>query len=321
MSRNLVVVLPTLTPRHRETIAAAARRLGIAPAFFPDAQSALPALQEAEIVFGAGPALTQNAPKLRWFCTPQAGVNQYLAADAFASPDAVMTNSSGAYGTTIAEHIVMVTLELMRRQPEYNEIVARRAWTRNLPIRSIRDSRVTLLGTGDIGREAAIRLRAFSPRRIVGVNRSGRALGEPFDAAHPVSRLDELLPATDLLITSLPGTADTEHLLDERRLSLLPADAFLVNVGRGSVVDQDALEKLLRAGHLAGAALDVFEQEPLPPSDTLWTCPRLLITPHAAGNMTLPYTVDRIVALFLENLENYAAGRPLARLVDRSLGY
>lgn len=321
MSMHLVVVIPTLAPRHREAIAAAARRLDCEVSFFPDAETALPALREAEIVFGAGPALTRNAPKLRWFCTPQAGVNQYLAADAFASPDAVMTNSSGAYGTTIAEHTVMVTLELMRRQPEYTAIAARREWTRDLPVHSIRDSRVTLLGTGDIGREAAIRLRAFSPKRLVGVNRSGRALGEPFDAAYPVGRLDELLPETDLLVLSLPGTADTERLLDERRLSLLPADAFLVNVGRGSAVDQAALERLMRAGHLAGAALDVFEREPLPPEDTLWSCPRVLITPHAAGNMTLPYTVDRIVALFLENLDNYAAGRPLARLVDRSRGY
>jgi phosphoglycerate dehydrogenase-like enzyme len=109
-------------------------------------------------------------------------------------------------------------------------------------------------------------------------------------------------------------------MMDSRRLGLLPDNALLVNVGRGTVVDQRALEKELRAGRLY-AALDVFEQEPLPPEDSLWDCPNLLMAPHVAGNMTLPYTRDRIVELFLEDFENYCAGRPLARRVNLGKGY
>ena len=104
--------------------------------------------------------------------------------------------------------------------------------------------------------------------------------------------------------------------MNGRRLALMPKDAFLVNVGRGSAIDEAALLAQMRSGHLSGAALDVFATEPLPSDSPLWDCPRLLITTHVAGNMTLAYTVDRIVGMFLENFGNYCAGNPLSHLVD-----
>ena len=321
MTGKMIVVLPNLNAAHREQIFSAAQLHGFEADFFEDAAAALPFLSDAEIIFGNAPELARHAPRLRWLCTPFAGVDRFAEPGAFLSPDAVLTNSSGAYGVTIAEHIVMVALEMMRRQAEYNEIVSRREWVRNLPVRSIKNSRITLLGAGDIGQEAAIRLRAFSPARVWGVNRSGKNPGGMFDQVFAIDHLDDLLPQTDLLILSLPGTPETTHIMNEKRLALLPRDAFLINVGRGNAVDEQALQVLLRSGHLAGAALDVFQQEPLPRDSTLWTCPRLLITPHVAGNMTLPYTVDRIVALFLEDFENYCAGRPLLRQVDLKKGY
>ena len=109
--------------------------------------------------------------------------------------------------------------------------------------------------------------------------------------------------------------------MDGRRLALLPRDAYLVNVGRGSAIDEAALIDLMRGGHLSGAALDVFAHEPLSPQDPLWDCPRLMITPHVAGNMTLGYTVDRIVEMFLEDFDRFCAGQPLRHLVDRKKGY
>lgn len=320
MSRKLVTVIAVLEPAHRAEIAEAAEKHGFDALFFESDAEAADALRDAEIVFGQSAALAKNSPKLRWLCTPSAGVNQFQGENVFVSPGAVLTNSSGAYGVTIAEHTVMVILEILRRQSNYSAIVSRRKWERGLPVRSIRGSRVTLLGTGDIGQECAVRLRAFGPSSLCGVNRGGSNPGNLFDRAVPADRLDTLLPRTDLMIISLPGTAETYHMLDARRLSLLPDGALVVNVGRGSVIEQPALEKELRAGRLY-AALDVFEQEPLPEGDTLWQCPNLLITPHIAGNMTLPYTRDRIVELFLEDFENYCAGRPLARAVDLKRGY
>ncbi|MBQ6373801.1 MAG: D-2-hydroxyacid dehydrogenase [Clostridia bacterium] len=320
MSKKIVADVPEMTAAHREAIAAAAKARGYEAVFPGDRAEAVAASADAEIIFGMRMSLPKAAPQLRWLCVPSAGVDYCVADDVYANPDAVLTNSSGAYGVTIAEHTVMVALELMRRQMEYTDIVDRRSWERQLPVHGIIGSRVTLLGTGDIGREVCARLRPFRPARIVGVNRSGRDPGG-FDRVVPLSGLDALLPETDLLVMSLPGTPETAGLMDERRLRSLPADAFIVNVGRGSAIDQKALERLMREGHLAGAALDVFVTEPLPPEDTLWSCPRLLITPHCAGNMTLPYTLDRIVAMFLEDFENYCEGRPMKRLVDRKRGY
>ena len=321
MSKKMVVVLPNLIDAHRKEILSAAMAHGYDVCFFDSAASALPALADAEIVFGQSEQLARHAPQLRWLCTPSAGVNQFAAPGAFPAQNALLSNSSGAYGVTIAEHIIMVTLEMMRRRAQYNDIVSQRDWVRDLPIHSIKNSRITLLGTGDIGQETALRLRAFGPRRIWGVNRSGRNPGSMFDEVFPAEQLDDLLPSTDLMILSLPGTPETDGIMNDKRLSLLPRDAYLVNVGRGNALDERALEALLRSGHLSGAALDVFGQEPLPKNSSLWACPRLMITPHIAGNMTLPYTVERIVSLFLEDFENYCAGRPLLRLVDREAGY
>ena len=319
--KKIVIDIAQLTPRHRRAIAERAAQRGYEARFCPDEAQALAQAADAEILFAANPALAGVARELKWLCVPSAGVEPYVPRGIYARPEALLSNSSGAYGVTIAEHIVMVTLEMMRRQQEYTALMAARGWRRDLPVRSIRGSRVTLLGTGNIGQEAARRLSAFGPERIVGVNRTGAAPEGPFDGVVPLDGLDALLGETDLLVMSLPGTPETAGIMDARRLELLPKDAFLVNVGRGSAIDQGALIRLMRGGRLSGAALDVFEVEPLPPQDALWDCPRLLITPHCSGNMTLGYTVDRIVELFLEDFDNYCEGRPLLRRVDLALGY
>ena len=155
---------------------------------------------------------------------------------------------------------------------------------------------------------------------MTGVSRSGRANAD-FDAVHPVTELDQLLPETDLLFMSLPSVSDTVNILNADRMALLPKGAYVVNVGRGTAIDQDALIAALDSDHLAGAALDVVVPEPLPADHPLRKARNLLLTPHVAGNMTLGYTCERNVQLFCENLENYAAGRPMHHLVDRRKGY
>ena len=318
-NRTLVVVIPDLTGEHKNAIAAAAQKEGFQCAFYNSAEEAGEAAETAEIIFSPSVELARCAKKLRWQCTPYAGADLFRPG-VFASSEAVLTNSSGAYGVTIAEHILMVTLEIFRRQQEYTEITRQRTWGRTLPVRSICGSRVLLAGTGDIGQEAARRLRAFRPASLKGVNTTGKNPGELFDECVPAECFDRLLPETDLLIMSLPGTEKARHFMDAGKLSLLPDGAVIVNVGRGNSIDEAALESELRAGRLY-AALDVFKKEPLPQDSTLWDCPHLLLTPHVAGNMTLPYTVERIVGLFLENFHRYCAGLPLQRRVDPERGY
>lgn len=317
---NLVVVLPNLGAVHRRQIAEAAQGKGFHVSFFESTAESLPALQEAEIILGQDGNLAKNAPKLEWICTPSAGVNQFTGDGIFASPGAVLTNSSGAYGVTIAEHTIMMLLSLLRRRLDYDGIVARREWKRDLPIRSIRDGRFVLAGTGDIGQEIAIRLRAFGPKSVIGINRGGKNPRGLFDKVVPISEWESLLPEADALILSLPGTPETTRLLGRKQLGLLQDGASVINVGRGTVVDQGALYDELRTGRLS-AALDVFEAEPLSKNDPLWECPNLILTPHIAGNMTLPWTVQRIVDLFLEDLDHYAKGEPLCRQISLKKGY
>ena len=319
MNRKIAVVVPNLTESHREKIRAAAEGHGFEIRFLHGPKADPAFLNEAEIIFGHLPETARSAPALKWMCTPFAGVDQFSGIP-FANPEAMLSNSSGAYGVTIAEHTVMLLLNILRRQGEYRQIVAERKWKRDLKVRSIRDSRVTLLGTGDIGRETAVRLRAFSPAGICGVNRSGKNPGECFDRILTTDSWETVLPETDLLIISLPGTREAFHMVGEKQLGLLPDGAVIINVGRGSVVDQQALVRELQSGRLY-AGLDVFEQEPPAKDDPVWEIPNLLITPHTAGNMTLAYTVNRIVDMFLEDLDRYCDGQQPEHLVDRGRGY
>ena len=320
MSRKLAVYEPFLEKRHKEKMRAAAEKHGFEVRIVDNPEEERAFLTECEVVFGHLPEIARTSTALKWICTPFAGVDQFLKPGAFANPEAMLSNSSGAYGVTISEHVIMMLLDILRRQPEYRRIVANHEWKRDLLIRSIKDSRITLLGTGDIGLETARRLKAFLPACINGVNRSGQNPDNCFDRILTQDAWEQILPETDVLIISLPGTKKSFHMVGERQLALLPDGAVIINVGRGSVIDQEALIRELKSGRLQ-AGLDVFEKEPLEKDNPVWELPNLLITPHTAGNMTLAHTVNRIVEMFLEDLDAYCAGQMPKRLIDRTRGY
>ena len=323
MSRDICVYLEFLTPAHKAQIEKAARETGFSVHFFDldQFEEARACLQHCEVLYAHDLALLKAAPaSLQWYCCSFAGVDIYCKAPSvFANPQCLLTNSSG-YGVTIAEHVVMVTLMLLRRMPEYEAVVRRHSWSRQLPIRSIRDNEFTILGTGNIGTNVAQRLRGMGAAKITGLSRSGRPSAD-FDQVLPISRLDEVLPETKILVMALPSTPETENILSRERIALLPPEAYVINVGRGTALDQDALTEALNSRRLAGAALDVMVPEPLPPDHPLWNARNLILTPHVSGNMTLGYTCDVNVEMFCRDLANYAAGRPLVNLVDRTLGY
>ncbi|MBR6472402.1 MAG: D-2-hydroxyacid dehydrogenase [Firmicutes bacterium] len=320
MARKLVVSIKNITEEQRNMIREAAAEAGWTAEFFEKEKDALEAARDAEVVFADSARYAFDAPKLKWICSPSAGVDHFTGSRRFRESGVMLSNSSGAYGVTIAEHIVMVTLIMLRRLPEYQEKVADKKWYRGFAIRSIKNSRVTVIGTGDIGRETAKRFRAFSPTRITGVNTSGMDDSGSFDEVIGADKLEAILPKTDILIMAIPGTAETRHLMDADRLRLLPEGALIVNVGRGSTIEEDALIAELKAGRLR-AALDVFTKEPLDIDSEVWDCPNLLITPHVAGDMLLPYTVERIVGLFLEDFKRYVRGEMPERAVDINKGY
>lgn len=325
MSREICVCQEFLTGQHRARIQQAADRAGFTVHFFnmEQLEEAKACVQRCEVLYAHDLGLAKAAPaSLQWYCCSFAGVDPYCGADpVFANPDCLLTNSAGAYGVTISEHLIMTTLMLMRRMPEYGEVVARRGWSNQLAVRSIRGAAFTLLGTGDIGATFAQKVKLLGAASVTGVNRSGKRPAADFDRVFPISRLEEVLPDTHVLVMSLPGTPETAGILSRERIALLPEDVLVLNVGRGAAIDQPALVEALNAGRIAGAALDVMTPEPLPAEDPLWTAKNLVLTPHVAGNMSLGYTCDRTVDMFCENLARYAAGEPLEHLVDRKRGY
>ena len=323
MSRNICIYQEFLTNAHKAQIQKTAEEAGFVPHFFTldQFEEAKACVQDCEILYAHSPELLRAAPAaLKWYCCSFAGVDPYCKDPSiFANPDCVLTNSN-VYGVTIAEHVVMVTLMLLRRMPEYEEIVRNRSWSNQLPIRSIRDNEFTILGTGNIGVNVAERVRGMGAAKVIGLSRSGKP-HPAFDEVHPIADLDKVLPDTKILVMALPGTAETIHILDRARIALLPKDACVINVGRGTAVEQEPLIEALNSGRIAGAALDVMDPEPLPQDHPLWSAKNLILTPHVSGNMTLGYTCDTNVAMFCEDLKNYAAGKPLNGFVDRAKGY
>ena len=318
---KILVINNMLEQKHLEQIKSVADSLGH-EVFFYTAEAEIPQNNfDADIIYGFAPSIVKTSKNLKWLCVPWAGVDSLMVPGYFANEDCLLTNAAGAYGVSIAEHMIAVSLVMMRRLDQFMAETRAGQWKLPRAQKSLKDCRITVLGTGDIGSTFAKRAKAFEPASIVGVCRSGKSSQPIYDKVLPVSQLDEILPETDLLAMSLPATAETRGILSRERLALLPEGSYIVNVGRGSAIDENALADALESGHLAGAALDVFQTEPLPEGNRLWKTKNLLITPHVAGNMTLAYTKDRNVAMFLEDLSNFTKGEPLHYLVDKKLGY
>lgn len=318
---KVLVINSQLEQKHFDLISSTAERLGAKVAFYKT-EAEIPKCDfDADIIYGFAPSIVKTSKTLKWLCVPWAGVDSLMVPGYFANEECLLTNSAGAYGVSIAEHMIAMALIMMRRLNEFLEETGNGLWFSPRPQKSLKDCRITVLGTGDIGTTFAKRVKAFEPADIIGVCRSGKSEAAVYDKVLPVSELDSVLPETDLLAMSLPATEETKGILSRPKIELLPEGAYIINVGRGSAIDENALADNLDNGHLAGAALDVFQTEPLPQGDRLWHTKNLLITPHVAGNMTLPYTKQKNVEMFLEDLNNFIEGKPLKYLVDRKLGY
>ena len=322
--KKIAVYTSFMTDIYRQKIDETAEAAGFAADYYDSTQGTKELethLEEYEIIFGhIAPALLKGAKNLNWLCSDFAGIEGYLDEAVWPHPGCLLSNASGAYGPTISEHIVMLALMLLRRMPEYQTALARREWPYYAPIRSINGSHVVMLGTGDIGSHTARRMKALGAT-VTGVCRSGKSAEPAFDRVLPISELDSVLPMADLLILALPATSETVGILSRERIARLPPAAYVINVGRGSAVDQEALVEALQARCLAGAALDVMVPEPLPADHPLWECPNTILTPHVSGNMSLGLTCDLDVEMFCRDLAHYAAGEPLEHLVDRARGY
>ena len=219
--RKIAVMEDFLTPERRKKVLDTAEKCGFAVDFYGRGAAPAQGLEQYEIIYGwCNPQDLKRATGLKWYCCGFAGVDQLSDDSLYASPDVVLSNSSGAYGLTISEHILMVTLMLLRRE-----------WVSELPMRSIYGSRITVLGAGDIGTNFARRAKALGAGHICGVSRSGRNPDPAYDRMLPQEQLDQVLPETEILVMALPSVADTVGILSRERIALLPRDAIVVNVG------------------------------------------------------------------------------------------
>ena len=315
-----------LSDANKQQMCSVAEECGFEMGFFDSSAEAAGKISDAEVVYCDEGELLREMPRLRWCHSISAGVGHFLKSGAFDRGDVMLTNSSGAYGLAISEHIIMVTLLLMRRMPEYFKVVEERGWTRDLKIRSIKGSVIAIAGTGNLGQNAAKRFKALGAKKVIGFSRSGSSR-EFFDEVFRIDEFEAVISSNseedqiDALVLCVPGTSDSEGLLSAERIAVLPEKAFVINVGRGAVIDQEALIEALNDGRIAGAALDVMYPEPLPADHPLWTARNCIITPHISGDMGLPETIDITVNIFCENLKRYAEGKELTNLIDVNAGY
>lgn len=321
MSKTIAIHISFYNDRWEKAITEGVRALGYEPRFINTDDVALADIQDCEILFGMfPPELLAQCPKLRWLQCSFAGVDKYTKPGTFASTDVVLTNASGAYGITIAEHMICVLLMMMRRMPEYQALIAGRGWKILGDIRSIYDSTVTIVGMGDIGSNFGRRLKAMGAT-VRGVRRTAQPTPDWCDEAYTIDRLCEAVKGADVVAFCLPGTGSTRNMLSRQVLEAMDQDTYVINVGRGTAVDQQALYDALKSGKLAGAALDVADPEPLPQDHFLWDAPNLLLTPHVSGNMSLAKTCQLVIDIFLRNLEHWTKDEALEHVVDIGQGY
>ena len=307
----LILVTVPINDAHRQRILSAA---GDCPVIFGQPGEIPPEKwREAHILFGNAPKdFLKNAPRLKWMQLNSAGADAYVA-PGILPDDALLTTAVGAYGLSVSEHMLTMLMSMNRHFPQYEINQTRGLWKEEGQVRSIEGSVILCLGCGNIGGDFARKVKALGAYTI-GVRRNVGNCPDYFDEMHPFSALDELLPRADVAAISLPLTPETKHLLNEKRLMLMKKDATILNIGRGPIVDTEALLKVMGQGRLF-ACLDVTDPEPLPPDHPLWTQDRVLITPHVAGRFFLPETLNRIVGIFCDNLKAYLAGQSLRNIM------
>ncbi len=313
--RCTVAVLNSLADSHVAMIAAVDPRIRVVRV--TDRTTWRSEATDAEIIMGFRPLRdgVLRSQHLRWVHAIGAGVEN-LCQDV-AGTEIQVTNSH-IHGDAIADHVFAFILAHTRRLREAHDFQTARRWVhRELIGTPLAGRTIGVLGLGAIGASVARRAVAFG-MRVVGTKRRPQPI-PGVERVLPPEEIDAVLREATVLALTLPLTPATRGILGARELALLPEGAFVVNIGRGGQIDEAALLAALRSGRLAGAGLDVFADEPLPADSPLWTAPRLMITPHVAGDF--PGYMDRMIPFFCENLSRYLAGQPLQNVVDTALGY
>ena len=283
-------------------------------------------LRDAEVMFTLSLRAEQfaAAPNLRWIHAPTAAVHQFMFPELIGS-NVMLTNSTEVHGPVVAEHVMALIFALAKKIPQAAVLQQKKVWGQETiwnyghHPKEIAGAVLGLIGVGSIGRRVAKMASALGMRVIAVREHVEKGRPEGVETVFPPSQIDQLLLESDYVVLAAPLLPATTRLMNASRLSKMKPDGFLINVGRGPQVDELALAEALRSRRLAGAALDVFEHEPLPSGSPLWDVDNLLITPHTAGLTEKLW--DRHYELFSENLQRYLARQPLRYVVDKHRGY
>ncbi|MGI6707381.1 MAG: D-2-hydroxyacid dehydrogenase [Clostridia bacterium] len=317
MDKNILVLIP-MEDHHKailEEKAPSARFIYSNPKEVDASQ-----VQNANVIIGNPPIdMLEGSSRLEWLQLQSAGVGGYIK-EGVLPKDAILTNASGAYGLAISEYMLGVLLQLYKKLHLYRDQQAEAEWSYLGPVKSIYNSVALIVGLGDIGGEFAKRLKALGAYAI-GIRRTNTQKPDYLDELYLMDKLEDLLPRADIIALSLPETPLTTGVINRRNLELMKRDAVLINVGRGTAIDTDALCDALEKERILGAALDVTDPEPLPKDHRLWRMKNVVITPHVSGGFSLAETHNRIVGISAHNLEAFLKGEPMENVVDFSAGY
>lgn len=277
-------------------------------------------LARAEVLMNYGDK-SQIAPakNVRYIHTISAGIDGYIdEVDRCHGSALTVTNGAGVYSDAVGEHVIALLLAVVHGIVPSVRNMAEKQWPAIPMLGNVNGKTIAVLGTGDIGNNAA-RICAAMGARVLGFKLHACEPFPPYSEIYTGDDgLDALLPQADAVLVCLPGSPFTKDMLDARRIGLMKAGSVLVNIGRGSIVNTEALMEALRSGRIAAAGLDVTDPEPLPPDHPLWDCPNVLITPHISG---LGASKQKHAEWFAENLRAYLEGRPQPGAVNREMKY
>ena len=263
-------------------------------------------------------SMPTSAPRLRWVQATSSGIGEFVDRLGLRGSGITFTTAGGVHAGPLAEFVALGLLYFTKQVSDLQRWQADRRWQR-YATREVRGQRVVLIGGGHVGREIA---RTLGQLRVEVILLTKTPRPDLFEGvAREITRIElvETLPDCDAVVLACPYTPETHHLIAARELAALPSRAVLINVSRGAVVDEPALIDALASGRLAGAWLDVFGREPLPPESPLWGMPNVLVSPHSAS--TVGAENERIVELFIDNLYRYLDGQPLLNLYQPERGY
>lgn len=262
------------------------------------------------------------AKKIRWIQSPSSGVDKYLDIEELAEGDVILTSARGTHGACLAEHAFALILAFTRGIRQFVLEQQRHHWSNRewrASMRELNHSTLGIVGLGTVGRALALRARAFD-MRVLAVDISAGEKPACVERLDSLEGLPHLLAESEYVVVTVPLTSKTRGMIGKRELTLMKPDALLVGISRGGVIDETALIAALQEGRLGAAALDVFEEEPLPEDSPLWDLPNVLITPHVAGGSQ--YESAMILDIFKENLGRFLRGEfPLRNQVDKHRGF